>query len=204
MTPSSDPNLVEFLINDQNAECVLEVLKHGEAIRSKLTERFWSELRTHLSTTAPMAYSNNFKWNLGSDATKKRESYAWLDAQFAQFANHPQSLFYRVEYSVWPQGLQLYYGLHWKAENRPAVGVHLAEPFQVLRQQLKADEYDLSEPEWWYGWRFIDKHSSIEDFLSFFVKNPKSVFQRISDDLWPFVECTINHVEKVNASLAGR
>jgi hypothetical protein len=201
MTSSSDPNLIDFLTNDQNADSVLEVLKHGEAIRAKLTERFWLELRTHLSATTPASLVENLKWDLGSDATGKRKSYAWLDARLKNAVNQSQCLFYRLEYSTWAEGMDLYYGLHWKSENKTEI--HLSKRLQELRNKLEEDEYDLSEPEWWCGWRFVCQHSSMEEFLSLFVKNPKSAFQKIGDDLWPFITRTISHIEKVNESFAG-
>lgn len=201
MTQSSDSKLVEFLANERNVGCVLEVLKHGEAIRTTLSKRFWSALSTHLAKTAPSSLGKKLKWEFSSELPGTRGYCAWLDANFAQFRERPQSLFYRIEYYSWPQGLDLYYGLHWTAQTRPSEKILSTPALQNLRQRLAKDEYDLTEPGWWCGWRYVRRFSSPDDFLAFSVENPKFLFKTISDGIWPFVERTIKHVEKVNGSL---
>jgi len=69
-----------------------------------------------------------------------------------------------------------------------------------LRRVLEADEYELTEPEWWCGWRYIRKFPSLDDSCpsSLRIRVP---IHSIGDGLWPFIERTISHVEKVNRSL---
>src|SRR6266478_244832 len=138
MIQAHDPKLTEFLTNDQNVQCVLEVLKHGESVRTTLTTRFWSQLLSHLTRTAQARFSKNLKWTSGSNQNKKGK-WAWLDAQFSNFKDQPQTLFHRIEYYHWPEGLILYYGIHWKAETRSSTPIRSSKLVQNLRQRLEED-----------------------------------------------------------------
>src|SRR5436190_2052269 len=118
MAQSNDPKLVEFLTSSRNVRCVLEVLSHSETIRSTLAARFWSQLRTHLTKIGPSDLARKLKWDFGSEPPGAKRGCAWLDAQISQYKDRRQSLFYRIEYGYWPQGLDIYYGLHWKVQMR--------------------------------------------------------------------------------------
>lgn len=203
MAQSSDPKLVEFLTSDRNVRCVLEVLRHGEAIRARLTERFWSGLKTHMKNAARTNAAKKLKWEAGSWA-KGKEAWVRLDAQISQFKDSPQNLSFSIEYYTSPDGLDLYYGLRWKKETRPSSKLFSAKHVLNLRRLLEREDYELTDQECWCGWKYVRRFSGPDDFLSFFVENRNVLFQSVSDGFWPFVEHTISHVGKVNRSLKAK
>ncbi|HNQ88442.1 MAG TPA: hypothetical protein PKM73_07510 [Verrucomicrobiota bacterium] len=203
MAQEDEQKLVEFLISERNVCCVLEVLKHGDAIRRALLNRFWSRVRTHLGATAPKGLATKVNWSASPLPQETKSGFAWLEARFPRFEDERQCLCYRVEYERWPQGLDLYYGLHWRQETRRSTRSRSIKPVQSLRQALDANDYKLSDQESWCGWRYVRRFNDTDDFLSFFVENPKFLLESISEGLWPFVHRTIKHVERVNRSLSA-
>jgi hypothetical protein len=177
--------------------CVLEVLRHSEAIHSKLTEQFWGELLDYLNKTAPISVRRKLVWDRDTWLRTKWDC-VYLDAEMLQFKDCPQRLLYRIEYYTSPKGIHLYYGLHWKKPTRASSKFFSAKPILNLRHLLEFEDYELTDKQWWFGWRYLRKFTSTEDFLLFFVENRKFLFQTVGEGFWPLVERTFNYVEKAN------
>jgi len=104
-----------------------------------------------LIKTAPASVGKKLKWDSGSDLKGTKESWTWLSAQNSQFQEYPQSLSHKIEYYASPHSFGLYYGLCWKKEIPASSKFLSSQPIQNLRRLLEREEYDMTEPEWWFG-----------------------------------------------------
>jgi hypothetical protein len=198
-------DIIEFLTSDLNAGCVLEVLKHADAIQEKIIQRFWSELQHHLIDGAPAQWKDKLiwsptRWKPASSRNDKKSGWAWLRAQVSHNEDSRESLCYGVGYSISPQGLGLYYGVHWKTEAKPSSNLLCADSVQSLRELLERHGCHTDGPEWWLAWKDWGNFSSINEFLLEFVnaRDREFLFQTMREAFWPLIDLTAPQVEQVN------
>ncbi len=183
-------DIVNFLTNQKNVSCVLEILQHGDQVRMKVIDEFWTGLRDHLLKTRPKHAGGSLAWNRGSEG--QREGSAWLDTKPAISLKQRQNIFYRIEYEWWDTGFELYFGLRWGKEIKSSSSLFQIGHAIEIKSLLETRGYEFTDEHAWWGWRYADegRFGSYDQFLIHFVKQRREMYELIGDYFWPLVQET--------------
>lgn len=202
MSTKTNTKLVEFLTSPENLSGVMEVIRHSDDVRAILLLRFWTTLHAILCSSTPEELKPvQPHWGGNFRAAGIADKSAFLDLHLKSSQTKKQSLFFRIEHWSDAKVHELYFGLHWQ-EPVSAGSSILAQPKvkEVESQQQKLD-FEFDNNPIWHGWKYLNRYTNRDEFLSAFVDDPKVLLDNITDHFWPHVLQTYSLVIQANESI---
>ncbi len=163
--------VLDFFAQEDNLPLALIAAEHLDAIRQRLNNEFWQQLRGRLDD---LLAQHNLPWT--SEITEDRNAEDCLVGLHLQPSSQAR-VFLRpfMEQQVTGNGYRIYYGLIWNTA--PAAAQKSLAALDSLSGVLERDGFKQGDN--FFAWQWLPWHPRRRDFLLAFSKNR----ERLLDDV---------------------
>jgi hypothetical protein len=209
--PERRSPILEFLQRKENLEAVLQVLRHGVAIKASLWEGFWANLEVSLKRHRPPDFPTHLTWQRDSGKWEKElfsghktDVCQGLDARLSPAPQQRQGLRYRVEIELTADHVgYLGFGLCFekRAQDLPKI---LALPqFAELTKALgriRARDLDTDSAAWWPRFEYWNRQKEKDPWL-WLAEERERPWEAEAKSFWGLVVQTHQLVAAANSVL---